>query len=100
MRGLREAMRRSSEPILLADQEFLMNTQEIMDMYERQAEQRGEQRGKLHGHREVVLRQLRRKFGELPEDVVARVQNADPHLLEQLEDNVLFGNSLEAVFNS
>jgi hypothetical protein len=46
------------------------------------------------------LHQLRRKFGTLPEDVVARVQNADAKLLETLEDNVLFANSLEEAFGS
>jgi len=80
----------TSEPISSADEEFLMNTQEIMDMYERRAE--------LQGQRKTVLRLLQRKFGVLPEDVVARVQSADARLLEQLEDKVLFASSVEEVF--
>jgi hypothetical protein len=84
----------ANEPVSPADKEFLVNTQEIMDMYERRAELRG----KLQAHREVALRLLRRKFGELPGDVVARVENADAQTLEQLEDKVLFAQSLDEVF--
>jgi hypothetical protein len=69
-----------------------------MDMFERRAELRGELRGVLQGERNAVLRLLRRKFGELPDDVVARVQNADAPLLEQLEEKVLFAKSLDEVF--
>ncbi|MBK9261305.1 MAG: DUF4351 domain-containing protein [Polyangiaceae bacterium] len=85
-----------NEPASPADEEFLMNTQEIMDMYERRAELRG----KLQGRRETVQRLLRRKFGVLPEDVVTRVENADAQLLDQLEEKVLYANSLDEVFAS
>jgi len=85
-----------------------MTTQEIMDMIERRAERRGERRaerraerrGKLEGRRETILRQLQRKFGVLADDIVARVQNADATLLEQLEDKVLFANSIDEMFPS
>lgn len=81
------------EPAQPADEEFIVNTQEIMDMYERRAELRG----RLQGQRETVLRLLRRKFGPLPETVVTRIQNADAQWLELVEDRVLFAGSLDEV---
>ena len=92
----------ATEPASPVDEEFLMNSQEIVDMLERRAELRGEHRGELRGElrgeRKAILRQLRRKFGELPEHVVVRVEAADAKTLEQLEDKVLFAASLEDVF--
>jgi hypothetical protein len=89
-----------AEPVSPGDEEFIVNSQELVDMLQRTAELRGELRGELQGQRKTVLHQLRRKFGILPDDVVTRVQNADGKLLEKLEDNVLFANSLDDVFSS
>jgi hypothetical protein len=68
-----------------------MNTQEIMDKMEQRAEQRAQ--------RSIVLRQLRRKFGELPEHVMARVQAADTDTLDRYTDKLLFANSLDEVIS-
>ena len=90
------------DPVSPVDQEFLMNTQETYEMFVQRITRDSEQRGKLdgmrEGHRETVLRLLRRKFGALPDQVVTRVQNADTALLEQLEDRVLFAKSLDEMF--
>lgn len=86
-----EAVNERASP---ADEEFIVDTQEFIDMLER----RGELRGELRGERKAVLRLLRRKFGEVSEDIMTRVQNADAQLLEKLEDNVLFANSIDEVF--
>lgn len=86
----------ASTPVSPADEEFLMNTQETYEMFV----QRVELRGELDGQRKTVLRQLRRKFGVLPDELVMRVQNADPALLEKLEDRVLFAQSLDEMFAS
>jgi hypothetical protein len=92
----------ASAPVSPADEEFLMNTQETFEMFVQRVEQRGkldgELKGELEGQRKTVLRQLRRKFGALPDDVVTRVQTADAALLEQLEDKVLFAQSLAEMF--
>jgi hypothetical protein len=73
-----------------------------MALYEQRVElrgeQRGEQRGLLKGQRTTVLRQLRRKFGELPEKIVARIQAAETEALEQFEDKLLFAQTLDEVF--
>ena len=72
-----------------------MNTQEALEMFQRQTELQGELKGELKGRRNLVLHQLRRKFGELPEAVISRVQAADPDTLERFADKLLFANSLE-----
>ena len=77
-----------------------MNTQETYEMFVQRIKLDGLRDGKLEGHRETVLRLLRRKFGALPDDVVTRVQNADTALLEKLEDKVLFANTLDDMFTA
>lgn len=88
----------AAEPVSPADEEFVMNTQEIMDRFQREAEQRGERRGELRGRRNTILHLLRRKFGELPPNITARIQAANADMLEKLEDKLLFASSLEDVF--
>jgi hypothetical protein len=103
-------------PVSPADEEFLMTSQEAMALYEQRVELRGEQRGELRGEqrgelrgelrgllqgqRTTVLRMLRRKFGELPEKIVARIQAAETEALEQFEDKLLFAKTLDEVFAS
>ena len=77
-----------------------MSTQETYEMFVQRIKLDGEQRGELDGQRKPVLRQLRRKFGVLPDEVATRVQNADASLLEQLEDRVLFAKSLDEMFEA
>ncbi len=86
----------AAEPVSTVDEEFLMNTQEVMDMFEQRAEQRGEQRG-LVRQRKMVLRQLRRKFGDLPEAILARVDAADADTLDRFADKLLFAASPQEV---
>jgi hypothetical protein len=83
----------AAEPVSPVDKEFLMNSQEIMDMIEQRAEQRGRRSSVLR----LLLRQLRQKFGELPEHMVARVQAADAETLERFADKLLSANSLDEV---
>ncbi len=63
----------SREPVSPADQEYVMDTQEIMDMFKQQAVLQG----KLEGKRDDVFLLLRRRFGEIPEAVLVRVNAAD-----------------------
>jgi hypothetical protein len=46
----------------------------------------------------MLLRQLTKRFGSLPADVVARVQQADTLALEQWADRILDATSLEDMF--
>jgi len=50
------------------------------------------------GRAALLLRQLTRKFGDLPEEVVGRVRAASTGELEQMADNVLTAATLEEVF--
>jgi hypothetical protein len=44
----------------------------------------------------VLLRQMRRKFGELPEGVTARIESiTEPEELDALSDRILDADSLE-----
>ena len=49
------------------------------------------------GGRRFLLRQLRRRFGELPPATVARVEAAEPEVLEGWGDLVLTARSLDEV---
>ncbi|MBL9107131.1 MAG: Rpn family recombination-promoting nuclease/putative transposase [Myxococcales bacterium] len=50
------------------------------------------------GERSLLHRQLRSRFGELPETLQARLDSADKPTLERLADRVLFASSLDEVF--
>ncbi len=50
--------------------------------------------GKAEGRAELVLRQLTRRFGDLPEDIRARVRGAGIGELDQIGDRLLTANSL------
>ncbi|MDC3962032.1 Yae1 family protein [Polyangium jinanense] len=90
-----------------------MNTQEIMDMWERQAKEQGRQEGRLEGRQEglqvgaqegllrgqrrTMLQLLRLRFGELPQAVVARIEAADSAALDQWTARVLAAKTPEEV---
>jgi hypothetical protein len=60
-----------------------------------QAEARGEARGEAAAARRQLLRQLREKFGELPQSAVDRVERADPAECEEWAVRLLRVQSLE-----
>ena len=61
-------------------------------------EARGEARGVVKGEANLLLRQLARRFGPVPEWVSARLNQANTDLLETWGDRVLDAQSLEEVF--
>lgn len=71
-----------------------------------QGRQKGRQEGRLEGRLEgrqqgeaaVLLRQLRRRFGQLPDAVMTRIAHADLKLLETWSDRILEARSLDDVF--
>ena len=68
------------------DREFLMDTQDIVETWRREAIQEGLE----HGERNVLLRQLRRRFGaEVDGEVERRVAAASPEQVEVWTDRVL-----------
>jgi predicted transposase YdaD len=58
-------------------------------------EAEGEARGQTREARRILLRQLRRRFGDLPEEVVDRIQNADRDWCEAMVDRLFEAGSLD-----
>jgi hypothetical protein len=58
----------------------------------------GEHKGERKGERRLLLRQMRRRFGELPPATVARVEAAEPEVLDAWGEQVLTAQSLDEVF--
>jgi len=61
--------------------------------------QEGIRRGRKQERTEIILKQLRLKFGQLPADVVKRVQTAAKKELDRWTERVLTETSLEAVLD-
>ena len=59
---------------------------------------RGVAQGKTQGEQTLLLRQLHRRFGELPEATRQRLEQASTDELETWADRVLDADSLEQVF--
>jgi hypothetical protein len=59
-----------------------------------ESEQRGVQRGEVR----VLLRLLRLKFGEIPEDVRRRVEQADADTLLTWSERILTAERIEDIF--
>ncbi|TMQ05127.1 MAG: DUF4351 domain-containing protein [Deltaproteobacteria bacterium] len=73
------------------DQEFLMNTQDIVETWRREAIQEGLQQGE----RKLLLRQLRRRFGaEVDGEIERRVASAPAEQIEVWAERVLSAATL------
>ncbi|MBF0117102.1 MAG: DUF4351 domain-containing protein [Magnetococcales bacterium] len=58
----------------------------------------GEQTGEKKGKADTLLRQLQRRFGQVPEQIIAKVTQADLKRIEAWSDNFVFAQSLDDVF--
>jgi hypothetical protein len=81
------------------DQEFLMNTQDIVETWRREAIQegvkQGVQQGLEQGERKLLLRQLRRRFGaEVDGEIEHRVATAPAEQVEVWAERVLSAATL------
>jgi hypothetical protein len=77
------------------DQEFLMNTQDIVETWRRAAIEEGVQQGLEQGERKVLLRLLRRRFGaEVDSEIERRVAAAPAEQLEVWTERVLSAATL------
>jgi HEPN domain-containing protein/predicted nucleotidyltransferase len=65
-----------------------------------EGEARGVERGRAEERRELLLRLLSLRFGELPQEARARVNAADPALLERWVERVLFAQTLSEVLEN
>ena len=64
---------------------------------ELRGEQRGEQRGKQRGEALVLLRQMRLKFGDVPEDIQHRIEQTDADTLLTWSERILTAERAEDV---
>jgi type VI protein secretion system component VasF len=60
-------------------------------------EQKGEQRGQREGIRKTLLKVLRSRFGEVPPQAMARIQEADDRHLDLWTDRVITAPTLDDV---
>jgi len=58
----------------------------------------GEARGEARGRAEVVTKQLTKRFGVLPKDIVDRIKVADTTTLDRWAERLLDAKTLEQVF--
>ncbi|MBF0628247.1 MAG: DUF4351 domain-containing protein [Magnetococcales bacterium] len=63
-------------------------------------EQIGEQKGRQEEAASMLLKQMRRKFGQTPDWVSERVTTANLEQIEGWSDNFVFANSVDEVFAS
>jgi hypothetical protein len=72
----------------------------VADQLREEGERKGLARGVVEGRRELVLKLLRARFGELPEVAVARVNAADVVQLDLWAERVLSASTLADVLES
>jgi hypothetical protein len=81
------------------DQEFLMNTQDIVETWRREAIQEGVKQGVEQGERKLLLRQLRRRFGaEVDGETERCVAAAPAERVEVWAERVLSAATLAELF--
>lgn len=77
--------------------------QQGMQQGVQQGRQEGRQEGLLEGEvkgeAKLLLRQLSRRFGPLPNEITERIHTADPSTIERWADRVLDAKSLDDVFS-
>ena len=84
---------------LLTDDDVLLDLPYLRRLRAQEREE-GRQEGRRQEAAEILLRQLQRRFGPLPEAVQSRVEAADRATLEQWSDRVVSAPTLEAVLQS
>jgi hypothetical protein len=67
---------------------------------EKKGERKGEKKGIAKGKRELVQRQLQRRFGPLPPEALERLQHAATRELDQWADRVLTAATLADVLDA
>ena len=71
--------------------------QEGMHLGRKEGMQQGRKEGMQQGEAQVLVRQLSRKFGELPPDIRHKIESADSERLLQWSERVLTARSLDEV---
>jgi hypothetical protein len=91
LNSLNEAARRALEA--------MMKGYEYQSDFAKMYVAEGREEGREEGERILLLRQLRKRFGELPAIAIARVESAEVALLEQWGDRVLSATTLAEVLD-
>ena len=68
------------------------------DLLREEGRVEGEARGEARGRAEVLLTQLRRRFGDLPSALVVRLATSTIAQLDAIALRILDANSLDEVF--
>lgn len=58
----------------------------------------GKQEGALHGERQVLIRQIKRKLGEMPTEFLSVIENADADKLLMLSERILDAKTFAELF--
>jgi len=69
-----------------------------METIAQMLERKGREMGRREGRQEMLLRALRRRFGDPSVSVVERIERAEPALLEQWFDRVFDARSVDELF--
>jgi predicted transposase/invertase (TIGR01784 family) len=86
------------QKIAILDERYAFNQARREGLAEGEA--RGRAEGETHGKATLLLQQLTRKFGPLPDSTRQRITNASPADLDAWALNLLDAPTLEAVFGS
>ena len=70
-----------------------------MSAYFDRLREEGRVQGRQQGVSAVLLRQLHRKFGELPEAVLLRIEQADPDTLLEWSDRIITADKIDDVLH-
>ena len=88
---------------IIGIEEIVLKRVSMIDIMENKilgpAIRQGIEQGKIEGERGVLLRQLTRKFGSLPDSVATRVQKASESELSKWIDGILTARTLDEVLN-
>jgi predicted transposase YdaD len=80
-------------------QEMQVRIEDRFREWNEEFERKGRQEGRQEGEALLLRRQLGKRFGELPEWVWPRLQQAQPEQLERWGERLLDADSLPAVFD-
>ena len=61
--------------------------------------QQGMQKGLQQGEAKILIRQLTKRFGELPEETLRKIESADADTLLQWSERVLTAQTLDEILH-
>jgi predicted transposase YdaD len=80
-----------------ATEELMSVADMLREEGRKEGEQKGRKEGEQKGERKILIKQLRLRFGDLSDAVVARIRAAGPRQIERWAERVLTARSLDEV---